>query len=204
MRYHRRVAPLLSALIALAILAGCSSAPRRPAEIVTGSRPAHHPAAQTAPQLAPLPAPGTRDSGEAPSTPMAADEVVLNALALLGVPYRLGGSHPREGLDCSGLVRWAYQGATPIALPRRSEEMMAVGQQVTPEHLQAGDLVFFNTLDRPGSHVGIYIGRGRFIHAPNARGVVRIESLAQAYWSARFDGARRLIGHSVTELTAGR
>lgn len=188
--------PLLSVVIALALLAGCSLSPRRPAEIVTHTRP---------PQVhATVPL----DSAAAPTAPPAsastADEVVLNALALLGVPYRLGGSHPQEGLDCSGLVRWAYQGATPTALPRRSEEMMAVGMSVASEHLRPGDLVFFNTLDRPGSHVGIYIGRGRFIHAPNSRGVVRIESLAQTYWSSRFDGARRLIGDLPTELASGR
>jgi len=139
-----------------------------------------------------------------PAAPALAEEVVLSALALLGVPYRWGGSNPTEGLDCSGLVQWVYRGSANLLLPRRSDEMMDYGQPVPPNELRSGDLVFFNTMQRTGSHVGIYIGQGRFIHAPNSRGVVRIESLTQAYWASRYDGARRLISDGSGDLASER
>lgn len=129
---------------------------------------------------------------------------MLSALSLLGVPYRWGGSTPAEGLDCSGLVQWVYRGTANLQLPRRSDEMMAFGEPIAMESLRSGDLVFFNTMQRTGSHVGIYIGQGRFIHAPNSRGVVRIESLAQGYWANRYDGARRLISDGSSDLASRR
>ena len=138
------------------------------------------------------------------AAPALAEEVTLSALSLLGVPYRWGGTNPSEGLDCSGLVQWVYRGSANLLLPRRSDEMMAHGQPVTTDALRSGDLVFFNTMQRTGSHVGIYIGQGRFIHAPNSRGVVRIESLDQGYWASRYDGARRLIDDGSGELASQR
>jgi cell wall-associated NlpC family hydrolase len=135
------------------------------------------------------------------ATPVAADErtaagssdIVVQALSLLGTPYRYGGTSPDTGFDCSGLVRHVYSVALDRHLPRRSEEMVAIGRPVSRADLQPGDLVFFNTLRRAFSHVAIYIGEGRFVHAPARRGRVRIEGLDDRYWAARFDGARRLL-----------
>ena len=130
----------------------------------------------------------------------AGNDVVVHALALLGTPYRYGGSSPQTGLDCSGLVRHVFAVALNRDLPRRSEEMGGLGQSVARAELQPGDLVFFNTLRRAFSHVAIYIGEGRFVHAPAGKGQVRIEGLDERYWSARFDGARRLVGATAPAL----
>lgn len=117
-------------------------------------------------------------------------DIIVRALTLIDTPYRYGGSTPAAGFDCSGLVRYVY-GAS---LPRRSEEMAKLGEPITRSQLEPGDLVFFNTLERAYSHVAIYIGDGRFLHAPARRGKVRIEALDDRYWQARFNGARRIIG----------
>jgi hypothetical protein len=132
----------------------------------------------------------------APSAVTPADpgaEVVLRALSLLGVNYRWGGNTPESGLDCSGLVHHVFHDSLGLLLPRRSEEMSRVGGSIRASDLQPGDLVFFNTLRRAFSHVGIYIGDNRFVHAPSAGKQVRIERLDQPYWTRRFDGARRLL-----------
>jgi cell wall-associated NlpC family hydrolase len=120
-------------------------------------------------------------------------DVVVQALSLLGTPYRFGGSSPDAGFDCSGLVRHVFASVLDWELPRRSEEISGVGQPVTRTELQPGDLVFFNTLRRAFSHVAIYIGEGRFVHAPAKNGQVRIEGLDDRYWASRFNGARRVI-----------
>ena len=119
-------------------------------------------------------------------------ELVIRSLSLLGVRYRFGGNSPDTGLDCSGLVRHVYQGAIGLVLPRRAEEISRKGERVTLDQLRAGDLVFFNTLRRAFSHVGVYIGDNRFVHAPSAGGRVRVESIDARYWLKRFSGARRL------------
>ena len=119
---------------------------------------------------------------------------MVQALALLGTPYRYGGSNPSTGLDCSGLVRHVFGAVLNRDLPRRSEEISRVGQPVSRAELQPGDLVFFNTLQRAYSHVAIYIGEGRFVHAPAGTGRVRIEGLDDRYWAARFNGARSVLG----------
>ncbi len=128
-----------------------------------------------------------------PAEPSRATELVLRTLSLLGVPYRFGGSSPDAGLDCSGLVRHVVAQTVGRVLPRRSEEMSRVGEPVPAGQLQPGDLVFFNTLRRAFSHVGVYIGHGQFVHAPARGGRVRVETIDAAYWSPRFDGARRLL-----------
>jgi hypothetical protein len=120
-----------------------------------------------------------------------ASQVVLEALALLGVPYRWGGDDPSRGLDCSGLVRHVFR-SVGLDLPRQSEAIARFGAQVARHALETGDLVFFNTRGRRYSHVGIYIGDGRFVHAPARRGQVRVEEMDNRYWQARFNGARRL------------
>lgn len=122
----------------------------------------------------------------------AGGEVVMRALALLGTPYRYGGDSPEGGFDCSGLVRHVFRDAAGFTLPRRSQEMSSRGDEVARAELLPGDLVFFNTLRSAFSHVGIYVGDNRFVHAPTSGGVVRVESIEVDYWSRRFDGARRL------------
>jgi cell wall-associated NlpC family hydrolase len=120
-------------------------------------------------------------------------DVVLQALSLLGTPYRYGGTSPESGFDCSGLVRHVFAPVLDRDLPRRSEDISGFGEPVSRAELQPGDLVFFNTLRRAFSHVAIYIGEGRFVHAPARNGRVRIEGLDDRYWATRFNGARRLL-----------
>jgi hypothetical protein len=125
--------------------------------------------------------------------PGAGSDVVLGALAYLGVPYRYGGNDPVTGFDCSGLVRHVFLGAASLDLPRSANEMARQGVAVPAAELQPGDLVFFNTRGQPYSHVGIYIGDGSFVHAPAKRGHVKVESMDGSYWQRRFNGARRVV-----------
>lgn len=126
-------------------------------------------------------------------------EVVVSALALIGSPYRYGGRTP-AGFDCSGFVGYVYGETLGVELPRRSEEMVRAGTELSREALTPGDLVFFNTLGRRYSHVGIFVGEGRFVHAPARGGRVRVERLADPYWSARYNGARRPVAAVQTQV----
>jgi cell wall-associated NlpC family hydrolase len=119
-------------------------------------------------------------------------EALLQTLLTLGLDYRYGGSSHATGFDCSGLVAHVFEEAWGIRMPRTSAEQSRRGVPVKLAELEAGDLVFYNTLDRPYSHVGIYVGDGRFVHAPKSGARVRVESLRSAYWMQRFDGARRI------------
>jgi cell wall-associated NlpC family hydrolase len=119
-------------------------------------------------------------------------ELVIHALALMGVRYRYGGDSPDAGFDCSGLVRHVVSQAAGILLPRNAAEMSRIGQQIARDELQPGDLVFFNTLRRPYSHVGIYLGGERFIHAPSRGGAVEVVDMSERYWLTRYNGGRRL------------
>ena len=124
----------------------------------------------------------------------ATSELVLQAMNFLGVPYRRGGNSSNEGFDCSGFTRHIFENSIGLVLPRRADDQ-AHAAGVTPikrEELKPGDLVFFNTLKRTFSHVGIYIGDGKFIHSPRTGGAVRIEDMRIAYWQHRFTGARRV------------
>ncbi|MBO9357713.1 hypothetical protein GG851_27290 [Bordetella petrii] len=123
-----------------------------------------------------------------------ADPLIDVALDQLGVRYRYGGSSPDTGFDCSGLVAYTAEQALGLKLPRNSSAMALMGTAIDKKHLQPGDLVFFNTLGRRYSHVGIYLGENRFVHSPSAGGVVRIEQMTLAYWARRYNGARRLEG----------
>jgi hypothetical protein len=123
----------------------------------------------------------------------AISEITSRSVLLLGTPYRPGGMTPAEGLDCSGLIAHVIQDAFRLRFPRTTEEQSLIGRAIAKEAIEPGDLVFFNTTGRSNSHVGVYLGDNRFVHAPTSRGVVRIESLEQAYWSKRFDQARRVI-----------
>jgi cell wall-associated NlpC family hydrolase len=125
----------------------------------------------------------------------AADNVLLQAIGLVGTPYRYGGNTPAGGFDCSGLIVYVYRDAAGVQLPRTTLEMQALpAPTVKREALQTGDLVFFAT-QKPGqvSHAGIYVGDGRFVHAPSAGGLVRLESLSSRYWSSRYLSAKRIL-----------
>jgi len=121
-----------------------------------------------------------------------ASQLAIQAISMLGIHYKYGGSTPENGLDCSGLVRYVYKEALGKDLPRTAAAISQVGQQIDKNDLQPGDLVFYNTLKRGFSHVGIYLGDNRFIHSPSAGGAVRIESMDVNYWKKRFNGARRI------------
>ncbi|HEY8049546.1 MAG TPA: C40 family peptidase [Ramlibacter sp.] len=120
-------------------------------------------------------------------------ELVMNAMAFLGVPYRRGGNNAETGFDCSGFVRSIYERTVGLVLPRLAKDQAAATQPIDKTDLQPGDLVFFNTMRRAFSHVGIYIGEGKFIHAPKPGAQVRVEDMHAAYWQRRFDGARRVV-----------
>ncbi len=122
-----------------------------------------------------------------------AGELVIHALSLIGVKYKWGGNDPDAGLDCSGLVSHVFNEVTGMILPRDSRSMSKVGAPVDKTDLQPGDLVFFNTLRKPFSHVGIYIGEDRFVHAPRRGREVEVSELRDGYWKKRFNGARRLL-----------
>jgi len=122
------------------------------------------------------------------------DDVHMYAVSLVGSPYRLGGSAPDSGLDCSGFVGHVFRQTTGIQLPRDSRAISEATRPLAPAELQPGDLVFFNTLNRAFSHVGIYLGEDRFVHAASSRtGAVTVSSLGDRYWRERFDGARRVV-----------
>jgi cell wall-associated NlpC family hydrolase len=121
-----------------------------------------------------------------------ASELVFTALGFLGVPYRRGGSTAEAGFDCSGFVKAMYEQTVGLILPRRAEQQAASTQKIERSELQPGDLVFFNTMRRAFSHVGIYVGEGKFIHSPKPGAEVRVEDMGVSYWSRRFDGARRV------------
>src|SRR5450830_40661 len=123
-----------------------------------------------------------------------ASELAVQALSMLGINYRYGGTSPDTGLDCSGLVRYVFKEAWDKDLPRTAVEISRIGEKVDKVDLKPGDLVFYNTLRRGFSHVGIYLGDRKFIHSPSAGGQVRIEDMDLAYWKKRFNGARRIIG----------
>lgn len=121
-----------------------------------------------------------------------ASELIVNAMAFLGVPYKTGGNTFETGFDCSGFVRAIYHQTAGLILPRRAEQQAAATQVIEKTELKPGDLVFFNTMRRTFSHVGIYVGNGKFIHSPKPGAEVRVEDMGISYWARRFDGARRV------------
>lgn len=125
-------------------------------------------------------------------TAAAADRVEDLALMMVGIPYKFGGSRPESGFDCSGLVVYVFRSVYQLDVGRRTVDIAQAGRTVMRENLQPGDLVFFNTLGRSNSHVGVYLGAGRFVHAPARGGAVRVESMEATYWKGRFDQARRV------------
>jgi len=123
----------------------------------------------------------------------AAQDVILQGLKLVGVRYRFGGNDEDSGLDCSGFVRLVFKDSIGTLLPRTAREMSEVGQQIDTSQLKPGDLVFFNTMRRAFSHVGIYLGDNHFLHAPRTGAEVRVESMENSYWMQRYNGARRIL-----------
>lgn len=113
------------------------------------------------------------------------------AETLLGLPYRPGGTTPERGFDCSGFVQHVFKEVARINLPRRARDMASRGRKVALAHLKPGDLVFYNTLGTRYSHVGVYVGEGRFAHAPRSGGAVQIVEMNSRYWTQRFSGATR-------------
>lgn len=121
-----------------------------------------------------------------------ASGLVVTAMGFLGVPYKRGGNSAETGFDCSGFVRTIYEQTVGLMLPRRADQQAAATQIIDKQELRPGDLVFFNTMRRNFSHVGIYVGDNKFIHAPRSGAEVRVEDMGVSYWARRFNGARRV------------
>lgn len=185
----------------LLVSAGCATSGTARPSPFPGAPPPPEPAGVTPPP-APLPGvvpappaitatplpgpPRARSSAEA-----AADALVDTALAYRGVPYVLGGDDPKTGFDCSGLVRYVFA-AHAIVVPRTVAEQFRIGLPIRLADLEPGDLVFFSTTGHGATHVGIAVSRDEFVHAPNSKGVVRVEPVDSPYWHDRFVGARRV------------
>ena len=123
----------------------------------------------------------------------AATQAALNqATDLLGIRYRRGGTSPENGFDCSGFVGHVFREGIGLVLPRSAAEISKTGESIDRNELKPGDLVFFNTMRRAFSHVGIYLGNNQFIHAPRVGGQIRIEDMRESYWANRYNGARRV------------
>ena len=156
------------------------------------SAPAPADTARTSPE-------GPRTSPDAPRTFTVREPVtalISTALSFRGIPYRNGGSDP-TGFDCSGFVQYVYA-MHGTGLPRDVHNQYRIGRDVDRKDVKPGDLVFFETVSRGASHVGLAIGGDEFVHAPSSRGVVRIEKLTSSYWASRFVGARRVEDANVT------
>ena len=135
-----------------------------------------------------------------------ASDMVITAMNFLGVPYKRGGNNQDDGFDCSGFTRHIFEMSLGLVLPRRADDQASAPGllQIARDDLKPGDLVFFNTLKRTFSHVGIYIGEGRFIHSPRTGGAVRVEDMRFAYWNTRFTGARRVEAPTEAEVQAAK
>ena len=130
----------------------------------------------------------TRHKGE-----VSANDILFRAIALVGTPYHYGGNTPQGGFDCSGLVEYVFRDVAGIVLPRTAQDISDIGApEVRRDGLESGDLVFFRQGSRRVTHVGIYVGEGRFVHAPNEGGTVRLDYLADDYWNKHFSGAKRI------------
>lgn len=165
---------MLCLLALIAALAACGREDVRPSPVRGAHVPRHWPVVQ-------------------PEDPASANAVLMRALSLVGTPYRYGGNTPDGGFDCSGLVNYVYRDMLDLKLPRTSRELAQVqGPKIAPERLAAADLVFFGSRGSV-SHVGIYVGEGRFVHAPSTGGTVRLDRLDGPYWIDHYSGARRVL-----------
>jgi hypothetical protein len=169
-------------LLILLLLAACSSEPQRVSRSSSGYSSASNGAYRTTP-------PGFPNFVD---HSIGREEISIQAMSLVGIPYRWGGNTPDSGFDCSGLVRYVVARAASVNLPRTTADMSGSGESVEPDEVAPGDLIFFNTTGRPHSHVGIYVGKLRFVNAPSTGGTVRIDYLTNPYWAKHFDGIRRV------------
>lgn len=135
-----------------------------------------------------------------------ASDLVLSAMNFLGVRYTRGGNSVENGFDCSGFTRHIFEMSVGLVLPRRADEQAKMNSltSIRKDELKPGDLVFFNTMRATFSHVGIYVGEGKFIHAPRTGSAVRVEDMRDSYWSKRFTGARRADLKAAAEAPAAR
>jgi cell wall-associated NlpC family hydrolase len=197
---HGRLLRLSLLMAGAAILAGCANTTTRDTAAYSGFDQEGYESAwasQSDDPIGMLLAQKLRRSSRTssyPGGPAITDNTVLagEALNYLGIRYRYGGSSPSTGFDCSGLVGYVAEQSLGLKLPRNAAEIYQLGTPVRRADLQIGDLVFFNTMGRRYSHVGIYLGDDRFVHSPSAGGVVRVERMDMAYWNKRYNGARRL------------
>ena len=158
-------------ILGLAMLVGCAGAPR------TAS-------------VAPVPLP------QSPAPVSAShDELLFHAFSLVGTPYRWGGSSPETGFDCSGLINYVFRETAGLSLPRTTAELNRLPNTAPTNALLPGDLVLFSTRGKRVDHAGIYVGDGRFLHAPSSGGRVRIDDLQASYWQRSFQSARRVLDH---------
>ena len=126
-------------------------------------------------------------------TSVGTEDISIAAVGLVDVPYRYGGNTPKGGFDCSGLIVYVYNKAAGVKLPRTIQLMSSKGRSIEGQPPAPGDLVFFNTTGEKYSHAGIYVGQGRFVHAPSAGGTVRLDYITAPYWAAKFTEARRMV-----------
>jgi cell wall-associated NlpC family hydrolase len=144
---------------------------------------------------------GSRVAGHGPvahavpsAVAAASNDVLMRALGLVGTPYLYGGNTPQSGFDCSGLVDFVFLDAAGLRLPRSTRELIEFdAPTVGRDDLQPGDLGFFNPGGGQASHIGIYVGEGRFVHAPSSGGTVRLDALQSAYWQRSYQGAKRVL-----------
>jgi cell wall-associated NlpC family hydrolase len=178
--------PPMSRWLALLLLAGCASAYAAPDAATSTDDALTRFLSEKAVLLQQLDEMRSNVAGRT-------SDLVVTAMGFLGVPYSRGGNSVESGFDCSGFVRAMYDRSVGLLLPRRAEEQAAATEKIDRRDLQPGDLVFFNTMRHAFSHVGIYIGDGKFIHSPRTGSSVRVEDLNGSYWQRRFNGARRVL-----------
>jgi len=179
--------------IAAVVSVGCASSQAVPRPFPGAPVPPTATAPPAAPPAVPSAVPPTVITEEPPvivAEPSATSTVVNTALSFLGVPYRNGGTDP-SGFDCSGFVRYVFA-RYGQQLPRDVQSQFRVGRPIDRDHVEPGDLVFFQTVSPGASHVGIALGNGEFVHAPSSRGVVRRERYTVDYWATRWVGAKRI------------
>ncbi|MCB1957092.1 MAG: C40 family peptidase [Rhodocyclaceae bacterium] len=183
----------LALVLIAALLAACSSAPPQPE-----SEPAPAPDTEPAQPQRTIPRPPDIRDGRAYFSlvePEHREQLVIASYNLLGTGYRFGGKNPEAGLDCSGMVSYLVEVVSGQRLPHNAARIARITRPIDRDALQAGDLVFFNTNGKPYSHMGIYVGDERFIHAPSSRGKVRVERMDNRYFARRFTAARTLVDY---------
>lgn len=148
-----------------------------------------------APQSAPIPLTAIKNIE---NSNIVADELLLQAMSLIGIAYKFGGSTPFHGLDCSGFIQYIFKESLRLNMPRTAAEQARIGIPVKQQELQAGDLIFFSIKNQTNSHVGLYLGDNKFIHAPRTGKNIEVSSLKSSYWAKHYSGARRIIYDKTT------